>query len=248
MRFSLRSTPAEALQLLALIDDGIEPSAETRRRADARFREQTEALPAAVRAAAAALALLFENAEGAAEAAQTALRASERAAIAIASVPVPGLDAPQTSNLTGLWLLLPFAGEQLDGLDELERRAVALAVAELLAGSDAGDDPAVAAWFGDASERDLHAAVPPDAPIARIAASAVRAFARQLGYLRRPRCSYVLRAILSGPATVRRREDGAFEATLPRSPLRVLLERAGCLGPVKAPWRHPALEFVRGDD
>ena len=146
------------------------------------------------------------------------------------------------SNFTGLWCLLRPLADLLEGFDEAEARHLATYVAVLLCGESALIDPAISLW-------QCEPANPTGAEILlsrRLATLAIRRFARRLYRFEEARCSYILRAMLSGPGFVRETADG-FEATLPRSPLRVVLDRADVLGEIRTPWRGPTLRLVKGD-
>lgn len=155
--------------------------------------------------------------------------------------------APAASALTGLWCLLPHLARLTAAYVAGERRAAAVAVAERLAGPDAVDDPAVAAWCGDRPRDDVLAALPPAIRVDRLAVSSVRAFARTLRGFERASCTYVLRAMLDGPGVVAQR-DGGWIATLPRSPLRVVLDYAGVGGKLGKPWGDETYAYVADDD
>jgi 2-phospho-L-lactate guanylyltransferase (CobY/MobA/RfbA family) len=154
-------------------------------------------------------------------------------------------DVALASDLTGLWCLLPHVARLTAHFDERSRRAAALAVAQVLAGTSASDDPAIACWCGEERAEDLLAALPANVQPHRLAVAAVRRFARSLRHFEQARCTYVLRAILSGPGDVIRRRDG-WDATLPRAPLRVILDRAALIGPLETPWEG-RFAFVRDD-
>jgi hypothetical protein len=155
-------------------------------------------------------------------------------------------DEPQESGSTGFWLLLPALARCLGDVDDDVGQAVAGALAETLWGPSAADDPAIRAFTGDLPS-DGKRLLPPDLRLGRLAVSVVRAFAAELGPFRRARCTYVLRAILSGTGSVRRHGE-TWYATWPRSPLRIVLERCCRPGPVARPWETPALVTERGDE
>ena len=103
-------------------------------------------------------------------------------------------------------------------------------LAQRLGGAVAADDPAVTALcLPGESPRDLCATAVPDCVrVERLAVAIVRDFARTLAHFEQARCGYILRAILSGSGSVRRTPDG-WSATLPQSPLRVVLDAQRCL-------------------
>lgn len=150
------------------------------------------------------------------------------------------------SDMTGCWLLLPYVRRHVAQWTENERRAIALALAERVGGAAAVHDPAIAAWFGDLTPGDLAALLPRNARLDRILVATLRDFARTFRGFERARCAYLIRTMLRGRGIVR--DTGRLvTATLPRSPIRIVLERAGCAGPLEAPWPHPRLEVVRDD-
>jgi hypothetical protein len=147
------------------------------------------------------------------------------------------------SDFTGFWLLLPHLTCCLAQVDEPIARAVVFAVAERICGEAAASDPAISAFMDGQRADDLLAFLPGTERISRLTARVIRSFARSLAGFERARCGYVVRALLRGPAQVRRTPKG-WMATLPRSPLRIVLEHAGLLGRVPVPWSKPVLEIV----
>jgi hypothetical protein len=148
------------------------------------------------------------------------------------------------SNCTGFWLLLPHLERCRAPTDEPVARAVAFAMAERLCGKSAADDPAIAAFMNGERSDELLERVPAGERIDRLAVRVVRSFAQSLTHFERARCGYVLQAFLRGPGEVRRTSNG-WRATLPRSPLRIVLEHALWLGKVETAWSEPVLEIVR---
>jgi hypothetical protein len=149
-------------------------------------------------------------------------------------------EARLESACTGFWLLLPHLARRLWTFDEETARAITFAVAEQLCGAGAGDDPAISAFTTGLRPEELRLAVPPELRIDRIGVSAVRDFARAFPRFERARCGYVLRAMLAGPGFVWRSSRG-WAATMPQSPLRIVLERAALVGPLITPWGEPEL-------
>lgn len=242
--FAARCTAGEAAAVLRSMAEEGEPAADTwaflAGRVDAALRAGDETRE--VRLLRATIEGRFDHRPGVVAAAQTLLRTMPRPQPSDAS---QGL--PLESNLTGLWLLWPYLSRHVDGHDERAMRGIALALGEFLGGAIADDDPALAVLCNDGeSPHSLRAAAPAGLQIERLAVALVRDFARSLTHFERARCGYILRAILSGPGSVIRTPGGA-EATLPHSPLRVVLERAALLGPLDVPWRLPCLALVRDD-
>jgi len=247
-------TEPEARAVLFRLDDGREPSAQTWRivremlrdrrlqLARAPYRMALRVCAQALRAEApgassAALTLAQEFGESVFPSANSLSAEFEAATHDVREVETVG-NAWMPSDLTGLWCLLPALATLLRDVDEDSARRAAIGAALLLAGEDALDDPAIAAWGCDQSDQQSFAG-----SHRRLAVQSIRRFAQGLRGFERARCTYVLRAILSGPGAVRRVEDG-WEATLPRSPLRIILDRSGLLGDVKTPWQRPALRLV----
>jgi hypothetical protein len=156
----------------------------------------------------------------------------------------PEDDQPLESACTGLWLLLPHLARRLQTYDDESVRAVAFCIAERLWGAGAADDPAITAFTGGVEPAALRAAVPPGVRIDRLSVAVLRDFARTLVRFENARTGYVLRAMLVGPGFVWR-ATGGWTATLPRSPVRIVLERAALLGAILTPWDEPTLAFVR---
>jgi hypothetical protein len=225
--FAGRCTPAEARAVLDTIDDDGHATAGSIAHARMLLAQQPPGLARDVRTALTALAM---RAAGYAD----AVRAARTAATAAAS------------RLTGAWLLLPFLRQYVARWSEDERRAIATALAERIAGPSAADDPAIHALFGEMSIRDMRARLPADARLDRILVSTVRDFARTLRGFERARMTYVLQRILAGDAAVHAAGD-MLHATLPHAPLRIVLERAAPFGPIAAPWQSPKLALVRDD-
>lgn len=156
-------------------------------------------------------------------------------------------EAALASNLAGVWLLLPHIANHRGFASDRAARATALAIARYLGGSFADDDPAVMALCEEGeSLRELAAAIPDDR-VERVAVSAIRDFAQKLSHFEGARCGYVLRAMLGGPGIVRRVEGG-WSASLPHSPLRIVLQRASLVGELNVPWDSPRLFIERDDD
>lgn len=237
-RFATACGENDARTVLGLMADDDEPAADTWAFLASRV--------AAVRDPArqllgAAIDGRFDGRSGIASAARSMVASSQRAVQRTET-------RRMASNLTGVWLLWRHLGPSVAGFDERTARAVALALAERLGGSFAAGDPAIEALCGAGeSLRELRAAVPAALHVERLTVSVVREFARGLSHFGNARCGYVLRAILSGPGSVTR-TDAGWSATLPHSPLRVVIERAGLLGAVEVPWVSPRLTLVRDDD
>jgi hypothetical protein len=240
-----RCSESDARRVLSGLTDAGEPAADTWSFLAARLAAgEGDAGPYARRVLSAAIDGTFAQQVGIAAAARTLLAAApgERRPPALAA------QAPQASNLTGAWLLWAHLGPHIGAAGELQARAIALALAERVGGALAADDPALTALCDAGhSLRDLRAALPSPLDLDRLTVSVVRDFARTLRHFERARCGYVLRAILNGPGTVCRTADG-WSGTLPRSPLRTILERATLLGPLAVPWQAPTLTLVRDDD
>lgn len=237
-----RCSDREARRVLELLDDGIAPEAATWRALRDAMRTSSASVagagrPPFVRALLAALDAIDAGVPGAVAAARTV--AGEAAAARVTAAPVP--DAALTSTCTGFWLLLPHLAHRIGDQDDETARAIALAVAEKLFGARAPDDPAIAAFAGDAR-------VPEGLRLDRLAVGTVRDFARTIGPFRRARCGYVVRAILTGAGSVRRDGPDAWSATLPQAPLRIVLERASPYGRVETPWNLPLLVLSRDGD
>jgi hypothetical protein len=242
--FAARCTEAEAGSVLRGIPAGDEPAPETWAFVADRLAasHDRDAASYAGRLLKAAIDGMFDRRPGIVAAARSLLAAT--APKHAAGAPQPQFRA---SNLCGVWLLWPHLAPYLGDVDERGARALALALGEYLGGAFAAGDPALEALCReDESLRDLRAAVPPEARIERLAVSVVRDFSLRLTHFERARCGYVLRAILSGPGSVIR-SGGEWRATLPHSPLRIVLERAAVLGPLRVPWQSPRLTLVRDD-
>lgn len=284
---ALRCSDADASRLLALLDDGSEPTAHTWRMLKAFRDERRVPVPGAdaerraegpewtssagigladgrpvsqpstfVLALLIAIEGVFERYPGAVAAAK-AVAQSER-------LPqLPAVDSPAhidgatnsdeppaagpvsskaqlESTCTGFWLLLPHLARRLWDFDEETARAITLAVAERLCETGAAGDPAIVAFVGERQAAALRLAVPPEVRIDRLSIAVVRDFVRTLHRFERARCGYVLRAMLAGPGLVWR-TDAGWAATLPQSPLRIVLERAALLGELTTPWGEPEL-------
>jgi hypothetical protein len=234
---ALRCAPGEAERLLAALDDGAEPEASTWLAARGALSGARSSR--AVAALAYACDAVVSGTTGAAKAARTLLTAVPRDETLVSENGVW-----LASFCTGFWLLLPHLAPAFHGREERAARAIAAAVAERLFGCDALEDPALAPVLGGERPDELAAALPADARVARIAVRAIRAFANSLPRFERSRCGYVLAVLLSGQGEVRQTSAG-FEATLPRAPLRIVLDRAGALGPVATTWATPRLTLVR---
>lgn len=162
------------------------------------------------------------------------------------SVPIASPEESVACACAGFWLLLPHLARRLAGFAEDDARGIALRIAERLFGNDARSDPAVLALTDGRDQDGLRARVPDAVRVDRLAVAIVRDFARTLLRFERARPWYVVRAMLTGPALLRHAPDG-YAATLPQSPVRVVLERAALLGPVLAPWDEPHLTIVRDE-
>jgi hypothetical protein len=242
-RFAALCSEADARSVLRMMANDDDPDAETWTFLAGRLAASAErdAGSPARRLLSAAIAGRFEGRAGIAAAARSMLASPRRAA-------GTNVANAMASDLCGIWLLWRRLGPLVDGYDEREARAVALALGERLGGSFAAGDPALAALCCDGeSLRDLRAAAPRGLHVERLTVAVIRDFARGLTHFERARCGYVLRAILSGPGEVTRTADG-WSATLPHSPLRVVLERASLLGPVAVPWESPRLTLVPDDE
>jgi hypothetical protein len=250
-----RASAREARALLRLLDDDDrEPSPETWAYARAALRaaggasEQLE-----LRAVLVAVDGVLAERPGIGAAVRSLLAAPTRPAGTTSrdADRAAGLEHPEpgdergpavASACTGFWLLLPHLARRVGSLDDETARLVAAGVAACLWGSEATTDPAIAAFLTGATAEAMlrHDGV----RIERLAVAAVRDFARTLFRFERARCGYVLRSMLYGPAVVWHEADRWF-ATLPQSPLRVVVERTAPYGDVAAPWAEPALTMVR---
>lgn len=231
--FASRCSDAEARHLLRLLATGEEPN------------EITWAFVAAQLAAPQTVAVALRTVvEGVA----ASIPGVARAALSILASPSTESGVALASELTGFWLLLPHLARRIYNVDERAARGIALGLAERLAPRSADDDPAVQALcnVGELIS-DLRAAIPPDIRIDRLLFATIRDFARTLSHFEGASCGYVRRAILNGPGAVRQTPEG-WSATLPRSPLRIVLERASLLGAIHAPWSLPRLTIVRDDE
>jgi hypothetical protein len=242
-RFASTCSAADARLVIGVMADDDEPAAQTWAFLATRVAAADDgARTAQARALlGAAIDGRFERRPGIVTAVRSMLVASRR--------PAQRTDGLRmASNLTGVWLLWRHLAPFVAGCDERTARAVALALSERLGGSFAAGDPAIEALCdaGD-SIRDLRAALPGTVHVGRLTVSVVRDFARGLPHFQNARPGYILRAILSGPGSVTRTTAG-WSATLPHSPLRVVLERAALLGEVDVPWKSPRLLLVRDDD
>ena len=243
--FAARCTESEASRVLRGMPAGDEPALETWAFIADRLAAPGDRAPASYggRLLNAAIDGIFDRRPGIVAAARSLLAAA--APVRAAGVPQPEF---RTSNLCGVWLLWPHLTPYLGDVDERGTRALALALGEYLGGAFAAGDFALEALCRDGeSLHDVRAAVPPAVRIERLAVSVVRDFSLRLTRFERARCGYVLRAILSGSGSVIRM-DGEWRATLPHSPLRVVLERAALLGPLRVPWQSPRLTVIRDDD
>jgi hypothetical protein len=239
-----RASAAEARRLLILFDDGSEPDAATWLAlrawfAAARFADHA---PDELRALAAVLSGFFQGLSGVVPAARR-LAAAVREPAATASDPADrsGSEAQtSTCECAGFWLLLPHLARRMPDLSDAAARGLAVRLALRLWGAQAADDPAIAAFAADEPLPEP----PPGVRLERLAVGLLRDFAQTLFRFERARPGYVLRAFLRGTARLRPVEGG-WSATLPESPLRVMLERAALRGSVAAPWTEPALTFER---
>jgi hypothetical protein len=224
-----RADEQDASTLLELLDDGETPTAETWRATVALGREPADrgSRGALLRA----LDLLHDGTPGAVAAVRTVAQAAPA-------------ELTYQTEMAGLWLLLPHLTCRIGTVPEGQARALVLAVAERLGGAFADGDPAIDALCGDEPRSRLRAARPESARVDFLAVGAIRDFARGFAHFERARSAYILRNLLRGPATVRL-DDLGWHATLPRAPLRVLLERAALIGPVEVPWREPRLWIER---
>ncbi len=244
LQLAARCSDTQALCVLRSLNDREQPDAAAWAFAARKlFAAHSLSDTLGVRALSAAIDGIFMDLPGVASAVRTIASAGpERAAY------VHERETALASNLTGLWLLFPFIAKHNGQVRGHAARATALALARYLGGSQAEDDPAVAALCTEGeSLHDLSASIPADLHVDRMAAATIRDFARTLGRLGRARCGYILRAILSGRGAVRRMQGG-WSATLPHSPLRVVLQRASLLGEIDVPWDVPRLVMERDDD
>ncbi|MBV9270749.1 MAG: hypothetical protein JO165_06620 [Candidatus Eremiobacteraeota bacterium] len=240
-----KCTDAQALTVLHALTDGEEPASATWAHAARALlvEDESRASTRLVRGLKAAIDGTLAGLPGIAGAVQTLLSA-ETAQLADAATTKPAL----ASNLTGLWLLLPHITRHIDDVDDRTTRAIAFALAQYLGGAVSESDPAVAALVNDGeSPRDLRAAIPRGIRVNRLAVAVVRDFAQALRRFERARCGYILRAILSGPGSVRP-VAGGWSASLPHSPLRVVLQRASLIGELNVPWQSPRFFIERDDD
>jgi hypothetical protein len=243
-RIARHCTEAEAEKILGLLEDYREPDAATLRAVELSLRQHFSDLAGAPHRCAliACSAAIQQGLAGASKTARERVR--DIAQQSPASSTAAGYEQHVfPSNLTGLWCLLPALAYRLRGVGEQRARRMAIEVAALLAGKDAPADPAIAAWEA-ARPEDVDSGPIDRRSIVRLAVRAIRDFAAGLTRLERARCTYILRAVLSGPGLVLRTPSG-WEATLPRSPLRIILDRAGLLGPIATPWNRLDLRFVR---
>jgi hypothetical protein len=255
-----RCSAAEAIRLLAMLDDGSEPTAHTWRMLAERAAHAAQAGESEVRALLLAIRGVFEGYPGAVNAARVivtlpAAASTSGATPALAAQALAGAEerrsidpgsgeTPFESVCTGFWLLLAHLTRRIWEFDEESARAIAFVVAERLWGALAGDDPAIRAFTGEREPAALRSAVPPQARIDRLSVCVVRDFARTLGHFERARAGYLLRRMLFGPGLVWRTAEG-WAATLPQSPIRIVLERACLLGEAATPWSEPKLAFAR---
>jgi hypothetical protein len=147
------------------------------------------------------------------------------------------------SECTGFWLLLPHLARRLREYNDDDARAIATRVAKALFGARASDDPAISVFSPReplASGGERIAGVCAE----RLAVAVVRDFARTLHRFERARGGYIARAMLFGSGRLWQVED-RWCATLPHSPLRIVLERTSPYGDVSTPWAEPKLELVR---
>lgn len=231
--FARRCDEQDAATVLDLLDDGRDPVDDTMRLVEQRLREADR-----VRQQAAGLLVALEGVEAGLPGVVAAVREAVGAANANAA-------ARRESLATGLWLLLPHLAHALGPVDDLVARGIVLAVLEWLGGPMIADDPAMTAFYGDESRQTLLDAVPESVVVRHIAVRALRDFTRTLHYFERSSGAYVLRNVLRGPGTVRLDADG-WHATLPASPLHVLLDRTSPYGPLLTPWSEPRLWIERG--
>lgn len=245
-KLARRCSAAEAIRLLAMLDDGSEPTAHTWRTLAERAAHTAHAGESDVGTLLLAICGVFEGYPGAVIAARviaTLPAATATSGDAPAPVAQTG-DAALESACTGFWLLLPHLTRRLWEFDEESARAIAFVVAERLWGALAGGDPAIRAFTCEREPAALRLAVPPQARIDRLSVCIVRDFARTIFRFERARVGYLLRQMLFGPGLVWRTAEG-WAATLPQSPIRILLERACLLGEAATPWGEPKLVFAR---
>lgn len=255
-----RCNAREALLLLQQLDDRTEPSPQSWAFAAQALRAMaaTTAHVSEVRGLLVALEGLFAQQPGIVAALRSLLAARilEAAAVAVdptmaaaltteqaRAIQAPSEAEPLASTCTGFWLLLPHLTPRIRAYDDDdERRAVAALVARRLWGDAALDDPAITAFLADFPAPELCA--PTGIAVDRLAVGVVRDFARTLFRFERARRAYILRSLLFGSGTVRRTSDG-WSATLPQSPLRIVIERTAPYGEVATPWTDPVFTLVR---
>ncbi|HTV75090.1 MAG TPA: hypothetical protein VME66_15470 [Candidatus Acidoferrales bacterium] len=241
--FARRCTASEARRLLALLDDGLEPSAQTWHflvnALDAADNARgASSPPADVQALLGAIEAIFAHLPGAVAAARIlAHRATTRvqSALVAQTATVSREDKTLACACAGFWLLLPHLAPRIANFEGREAAAIALALAQLLFGESASDDPAIVALCDGEDREKLHALVPADLRLERLAVRVVRSFARTLMRFERARCTYVVRTFLTGSSAMRRTPDG-WAARLPNAPLRLILERAALTGTYVVPW------------